>query len=381
VARLRLKRLACGSPIGVFIQLLALVFAPAATSAQDPPPLPGQVNLQITPCETASYDVSELVELLRVELHGLGVMNLRVESTEPEYSSSGSLALIRLGCGSAPATLAIDLADLIGGNRVTRELLVDDLKPSGRARALSIAIASLLESSWSLIAARPVQAQTGSGPAALPDSVRIALRRRLSDSLRPQPSAAAVPEELPPALQPKAPPAPAPPFGLSAAIAARAFPSRGTGLTGIDLAIEPSRGQKLSVAFDLDAMYGRQLVRDSSAPIAELHTLWLSLGATLYFATPTTPEFQLGPMLRVAYARVLASADSEQFTTSDKDGWLMMFGVSSVLSFDLSPAWALYMGADITYVPGGLNFSAEGTRAVSFADMTLAFRLGFSWSS
>lgn len=169
---------------------MILLLVPVAVTAQEPRARPGAVNLQLTPCESASYDAAELVELLRVELLGLGVQALRVEPAPPDSASTNSLALIHLGCGTVRATLAIELADMIGGNRVSRELLIDDVKPSGRARALSIAIASLLESSWSLLAARPVSSEVGAGPTPLPDDVRSALRRRLSESLSPQPLAA-----------------------------------------------------------------------------------------------------------------------------------------------------------------------------------------------
>jgi hypothetical protein len=360
---------------------LALVLVPASAIAQERPEPPGEVILQLTPCESATYDAAELVELLRVELRGLGVPTLRVEPSIPESSSTHSLALIHLGCGTVAATLAIELADMLGGNRVSRELLIDDLEPSGRARALSIAIASLLESSWSLLASRPAQAEAGAGPTAMPVSVRAALRRRLSDSLRPPPTAAEMPDELPPVLQPRPVLPPNPTIALSGSLIARSFPSRGTGLTGLDFAIESRRSDQLRFRFDFEAMYGRQLVRDSSGPIADLDTVWLSLGAALYFATRTAPTFQLGPMLRVAYARVLASSDDDRFTASDKDGWLMMLGVSSVLRFELAPTYDLLIGADIAYIPGGLNFRADMTRAVSFADLALSFRLGFSWST
>lgn len=170
-------------------------------------------------------------------------------------------------------------------------------------------------------------------------------------------------------------------LGLQAALGARTFPARGSGLTGLDLAVSPRVHDRLRLALGLDLMYGRQLVRDWGGPIGELDTLWLSLGAAVYFPTRTVPEFQLGPMVRLAYVRVLTSTDREDFTASDQDGWLMMFGVSSVLRFELSPRWGLFIGADIAYVPGGLNFRADETRAISFADLMLSFRLGLSWSS
>jgi hypothetical protein len=351
----------------------------AAQSDLAAPALPGEVNLQLTQCETATYDAAELIALLRVELRGLGVAKLRVEPAPNESASTGSLALIHLGCGGVPATLAIEVADMVGGNRVSRELAIDDVKPSGRARALSIAIASLLESSWSLLAAAPSASVAGAGPTPMPDNVRAALRRRLSANLNPQPLAADVPDELPPVLQPKQPALPT--LALRAALIARGFPSRGTGLTGIDLAVAQRLNPLFYLAFDLEAMYGRQLLRNSDGPIAELDTFWMSVGAALHFSTQTQPDFQLGPMLRAVYARVVTSTESAEFTASDRDGWLMMFGLSSAIRFSVTPAWDFFFGADIGYIPGGLTFRADTTRAVSFADLALALRLGFSWNS
>jgi hypothetical protein len=345
----------------------------AAQSGSTGPALPADVYLQITPCPSAPYDTAEFTELLRVELRGMGVTSLRDESELRSQPGQGTLAVIHLGCGGVPATLAIELADLIGGSRVSRELVIDDVQPTARARALSIAVASLLESSWSLLATRPA----GAGPTPMPESVRQALRGRLLANLSPQPSAA---DELPPAFVRKpAAPLSSSALALSASLAGRAFPSRSTGLTGLDLAVAAalSPGGLLRLAFDFEGMYGRQLLRDAGGPAAQLENLWLSAGVAL-FVSAHENQFQLGPLLRVAYARVLASTSNEDFVAADADGWVFMFGLSSVLRFELTPSWDLYLGTDIAYVPGGLIFRADTSRAVSFADLSLALRLGVS---
>jgi hypothetical protein len=341
--------------------------------------LPSVVHLQLNPCPTARYEATELAELLRVELRGLGVESLEVEPAGVESPSKGPLALIHLGCGTLKSTLAIELADMLSGNRVSREILVDDVAATGRARALSIAIASLLESSWSILATRPPEATAHTGPTPMPESVRAALRRRLSLALA-QPTAATE-VETPPVFRPSPVPPPSQVLVLRGSLLARAFPSRASGLTGVDVAAAPRLSQHLELVFDLEAMYGQQTLRDLSISAAGLETLWLSAGATLYVETLTVPRLLLGPTLRAAYVHLLTTIQDEDLIARDAGGWILVFGASSLLTFDLSPAWGLFLGVDIGYVPGGLSFRTASQHAISFADLALAFRLGVAWSN
>lgn len=370
--------------LSAFALCVVPIASPQLVAAQSAPAvsLPAEVSLHVAPCDGVDYDASELTELLRVELRELGVVQLRVERESSAPPAGGTLALIHVGCGPVAATLAIELADLVAGNRVIRELSVNDVPAPGRARALSIAIATLLESSWSLLAAQPVGAANGVGPAPMPESVRVALRRRLSanlprQTLGPSPAQNADVPELPPVLRPKrAEVSFSPVPSLSAALVARSFPARGSGITGIDFAAARAFSARIWLAFDLEGMYGRQLVRDADTDVAELNVLWLSLGAALYVATSTEPSLMIGPAVRAAYARVLSSASSGAFTASSRDGEVFMFGLSSLVRFELSPRRDLFFGADIAYVPGGLNFRAAETRVISFADLALSLRLG-----
>jgi hypothetical protein len=267
---------------------------------------------------------------------------------------------------------------MLSGNRVSREIVVDDVPATGRARALSIAIASLLESSWSILAARSPEVAAQSGPTPMPESVRIALRRRLSLAFA-RPTAASE-AELPPAFRSPHVPTASPALVLRASLLARAFPSRASGVTGIDVAAAPRVSEHLELVFDLEAMYGRQALRDAAIPAAGLETLWLSGGATLYLETLTVPRLLLGPTLRAAYVRLLTTIEDEDFIAKDGGGWIMVLGASSLLTFDLDRAWGLFLGVDIGYVPGGLSFRTTNLHAISFADLALAVRLGVAWS-
>jgi hypothetical protein len=351
----------------------------AAQSASDLA-LPNAVHLQLNPCPSAQYEAAELAELLRVELRGLGVERLEVEPEGAESPSTGPLALIHVGCGTVKSTLAIDVADMLSGNRVSREIVVDDVATTGRARALSIAIASLLESSWSILATRPPEVAAHSGPTPMPENVRVALRRRLSSGFA-QP-AAAQDAELPPVFRsPPVPPATAPVLVLRGSLLARAFPSRASGLTGLDIGAAPRLSQYLELVFDVEAMYGRQTLRDVSISAAGLETLWLSAGATLYFETHTEPRLLLGPTLRAAYVHLLTTIEDDNFIATDAGGWILLIGASSLLTFDLSRACGVFLGLDIGYVPGGLSFRTTNQHAISFADLALAFRFGVAYGN
>lgn len=355
----------CGCSVAVAWLLLRFVGQLAAqpTAAAQ---IPSEVDLQLDVCDSVVYDAAEVAELVTVELSGLGVIALRrVPQVEAEPRAP-ALALIRVGCGSVPSTLAVDVADLVSGNRLTRDVLLDDVESGARERALSIAVASVLESSWALLAARPPP-QAAPGAAPMSEGVRTAVRRRLI--MGPPPSAAEL--GLPDVSSAMS-------GVLTASLGARVFPSHVTSVAGVDLAIAPRLGRMFRWALDFEAMYGRQLVLYGVSPAGEVQIVWFSVGAALGVVTPTRPELQLGPTVRVAYARALTSSDSERFAARDGGGFMYMFGLTSTLRFVLGDAWALSLGSDVGYVPGGLTFRAADIGAISFADLSLVFRFGIS---
>jgi hypothetical protein len=343
-------------------------FLPQLTAAQVGAPAPGslppsQLSLRLRPCPDAPYDAQALGQLLQVELRSLGVTTLHSESPDSEVSAA-KLAVVQLGCGSAPATLSVELADLVSGNRVVRELVVSDVEPAARARMLSIAIASLLESSWTLLAARP--------PAipGLPASVRAALLRRLGESL-PPPAVSAEPIEIP-----EPAPSPSEPLLFSIALSGLSFPSHATGLIGLDFALFPSLASNLRVSVELSGAYGRHELQDSSGPIAELQLLWLSAGTGLYFTSQSLPQLLLGPLIRLAYVRTLTELERDGFTEVDADGYAIELGVGAWLRAELSSHWDGYVGCEIGYVPNGATFVADGTRAISVEGVLIVLRVG-----
>ncbi len=373
---------ACALALSIVACFLAPPLAAAQSIASNALVLPSSIRLQLTPCNSANYDADELAELLRAELLELGVERLDVDmaGAPADSATPRGLALIHLSCGSVRATLAVELADLVGGNRVSREVIVDAVPPSGRTRALSHAIAQLVESSWSLLATHPSDEAADGGATRMPSSVRSALRRRLSANLAENATrGAALSSIASTSASAPLPGAREPVLALRVSLLARAFPSSGSGVTGFAIAAAPRLAPRLELAFDLDAMYGRQAV-DLGGPIGSLATLWLSAGTTLYFATATEPRFRIGPSLRAAYVHVLTSSDDERFLARDGGGWVAMFGASSLLEFELTPAWDLFFGADIAYVPGGLSFRTDAARSVRFSDLALAVRLGVSWN-
>lgn len=334
---------------------------------------PSQLSLRQAPCPQAPYDTQALSQLLEVELRGLGVTTLQSEPPDSEVSTA-ELAVVQLGCGSAPATLSVEVADLVSGNRVVRELVVTDVEPAARARMLSIAIASLLESSWASLAAKPPASAPG-----LPANVRAALLRRLS-LVSAQPSAAsAEPVELPPVLQPHAPDEPSHPLQFSITLSGRSFPSRNTGLIGLELAMLPRIASNVCTAIDVSVAYGRQQVQDTGAAVGEVGLLWLGAGAGLYWASQTQPELLVGPLLRLAYLHSLTSVDDPDATVTDGDGIAIEMGVGAWMRAALGAGWDGYLGCEIGYVPGAVTFVANDARVISVGDVTMVLRAGFGW--
>ncbi|HKP63100.1 MAG TPA: autotransporter outer membrane beta-barrel domain-containing protein [Polyangiales bacterium] len=340
---------------------------PQLTAAQAGAP-PSQLSLRQRACPDAPYDAKALSQLLQVELRSLGVTTLRDEPPESEVSAA-ELAVVQLGCGSAPATLSVELADLVGGNRVVRELVVTDVEPAARARMLSIAISSLLESSWTLLAARPPENAPG-----LPPSVRLALLRRLDESWRSPPRAAATAEPI--ELQPNAASEPPESLLFSIMLSGRSFPTRATGLIGLDLALFSNIQPGIRFGVDLSLAYGRQQLLDVNGPVADVGALWVGAGLGLYFASESQPELSIGPLLRLAYVRSLTALESDAFTSQEHDGLAFELGVAAWLRVELGSGWDAYVGGELGYLPAGVVFAGGETRAISVEDVLMALRIG-----
>ncbi|HEX7478899.1 MAG TPA: hypothetical protein VF331_13920 [Polyangiales bacterium] len=343
----------------------------AAPASVAKPQWPAQVTLVQLACDAPLYDARELPALLKVELSTLGIDHLVVRSDDAQLGASDpGLAFLRVSCGDAPDSVTLQIADAASGKEVRRQMLVSDVQPAARARALAIAAAELIESSWAeLIGPRASPDQR----AALPPAVTDKLRVRLRAALGPSPVAAGPSPGVPPSAAPRSPDDRS---SLELAGLARAFPGRGTGLVGAygGYALAPARSLRVSV--DAETLLGTQDLTDAQGPIGTMHLYWYTAGLSLSWVSRSTPALAIGPLIRAGYALASGSSTRAGKHAQSDGGFVMVFGLSASLRAPLSRSWSALLAVDAGYLPNGVVFLADLARAAGMAEVTLATRIG-----
>jgi hypothetical protein len=161
-------------------------------------------------------------------------------------------------------------------------------------------------------------------------------------------------------------------------LAMREFPSRATALLGLDLSYLPRLASGLALGIDLEGMYGRQSARDIVGPLADIDLFWVSAGTALYLASSTEPELLLGPFVRAGFARASTSSERAGYTPVARERWIFALGASALLRVRAGDAWHALFGIELGYIPSGVIFVADATRAAGMSDLSLAFRLGLA---
>jgi hypothetical protein len=314
----------------------------------------------------------EFAKLLQIELQALGITGLELQAsvTELDPNTSG-VAVVHMRCDTGAGHITVELADLATGKQLLRDLLMTDLEPAARPRALSMAVALLIENSWlELTTRKGVMSETF----ALPDSVRVALRRRVLQALeldrteRPRP--AAKPATAPPPRESRA--------ALALFAVARAFPTRNTGLLGIDVAYLPRLGA-VRLAITVEAMAGDQEISDPLGLVANMHMYWLSAGVSVLWSSSTRPELSVGPFAHVGYGVATASHVRPDTGQDDGGGPIAAFGIATLLRAPVSADLDLWAGFDLGYVPIGVVFLADQNRTAGMAEITLSARAGIGF--
>lgn len=327
-----------------------------------------RVTIVQEPC--ASYDTEELAAILRLELRAMGVPELTVVplGAAPRSTEAG-LALIHLSC-RAENVLIAEVADLATGNQLKRELPFESVARAARPRALALAVALMIETSWLELATRSARA---AGELNLPPEVRAALRSRLAFSL--------LQEERP---LPPSPPEP-PKIDMRGDLVAlfvegRSFPSRTTGLLGLQLASLPRLGP-IRLWLTADAAYGTVSLTDSNAPAGHVRLYWLSAGLGATWNSDTQPELGIGPYARIAYAHADVRLDSSYagFPLRDRSGVVVLLGVQAQLRAALSERTFALIACDLGYAVGGVAFLAHSGQSAGLADLSLGLRLGLGY--
>jgi hypothetical protein len=370
-----------GQPVRAFALLIAAALAACAVltaayaraqpSAATPTAQPGPATVTLVQdaCAATKYDAQEFASLLQIELQALGIAQLQQASRTADLDvSSTGLAVVQVHCGASADHLDVALADLATGKQLQRELVVTDLEPAARPRALSIAIALLVESAWLELATRPSQMSENSE---LPLSIRMALRKRLLQALEAEPLEHA-------ARAPKREPASEARAALAVFAAGRSFPARNTGLLGIDVAYLPKLA-RMRLVLDLEALAGNLEVSDSVGLIANMHLYWLTAGLSLLWTSSTRPELALGPFARIGYGVANASAARPGYQPNSGGGLIAALGISTQLRAPISPNLDLWAAFDLGYVPSGVVFLIDENRTAGMAEVTLGVRLGLGF--
>jgi hypothetical protein len=348
--------------------------APAALRAQPSAAAvtrPATVTLVQDACASASYDSMEFAKLLQIELQALGITSLELQRsvTELDPTTSG-VAVVHMRCDAAAGHITVELADLATGKQVLRDLLVTDLEPAARPRALSMAVALLIENSWLELATRKALM---SGTFALPDSVRAALRRRLVHALELDRT-----ERPRPAKKPATKPTHESHAALALFAVARAFPTRNTGLLGIEFAYVPALGTT-RLLVNVEAMTGDQEISDQLGPVAKMHMYWLSAGLSVLWSSSTRPELSLGPFAHIGYGVATASNVRADQVQRDGGGPIAAFGIATLLRAAVSADLDLWAGFDLGYVPIGVVFLADQNRTAGMAEISMSARAGIGF--
>ncbi len=325
---------------------------------------PTEVGLTQTPCAVPLYDAAALATALQVELASLGVQRVvPIEAEAAEKPGTATLALLHVRCIDDTQSVVISVVDLATGQHLTRELVLADVQPPERPRALSMATVVLFENAWS-------HASRHETDESLPDAIHTALLRRLRADLGGTPASASP-------APPKATSQPSR-TSLEAAALARTFPARGSALLGAELGATPVLARELRLALRAEALLGSQELSDQKGLIANMGLYWFTAGAGLEWVTHSQPQLSLGPFARVGYAIAHASVVRSGFTGKSESGLVSVIGVAATLRAALTSRIDALVGLDLGYMPSGVVFLADLSRSAGMAEVTLAARIGVS---
>ncbi|HVW30501.1 MAG TPA: hypothetical protein VHC69_34325 [Polyangiaceae bacterium] len=355
--------------VATCLALAAALGAHGAAADVAPMSTASAVELYLPACAAGPFDGEKLLSLLRVELGAVGVSDVRERGpghvTPP--LPPDMLAAVEL---SAPACeksteVTIQVVDRATAKVVERTMAIADVAFDERPRALAIAIAELLQASWSELQL------AGSPPAALqlPPEIRASIVQRLAAPPMP-PAAVAAPVAPPVAVAP-APAAAGPRHGfVSAAALARAFPSRDTALLGGALSVSLPIGDLFAVQAGADAGYGDSHVETGTVGITALTG---SAGIAAVAGATTTLE--IGPVVHAGYVWANGVASTTQVRGSTYSSFVALGVLSTTLRVPGRGFTAL-AGFDVGAALASAWFLADNQRAAGFGGVCVGVRLG-----
>lgn len=248
--------------------------------------LPTRVRLEALPCASPPFAEDLWRRLVRTELQTEGV-----DEVLDDVGAGEAAAVIRLEfgrCAVDATDLSIVIDDALTRKSVRRVVDLGDVPTSGRPRALALAVAELLRSSWTELATAP------SPPAPAPEpSPPPSLRRVLVQRLR---------AALPP-LEPPAPPPVRQPsvWSLGASMSLQSFPSANAALLGGRAVVTHLlRALPLRLRLDLGATAGTAF-----DPLGEIDLQLATTGVSLGIVGGSERfAFEIGPRIELGWAWV-----------------------------------------------------------------------------
>ncbi|MEZ4394919.1 MAG: hypothetical protein R3A48_27910 [Polyangiales bacterium] len=344
--------------------LAASLLRASSADAQAPRAAPSRVHVAPLGCATPPFVEGAWRALLRTELEGDGVEELRFDADD-----EGALAVIRLEfpvCAEGATALALSIDDAVTRKSVRRAVDLGDVPASGRARALALAAAELLRASWAELALDP----SPPAPEAPPSRVRAAMVVRLLGALR---SRGDLPPPAPP--PPRRPVAEAPPrWSVGISFAALTFPAANAALLGgrATLGFAPSPRWPLRLRLDAGAHAGTAF-----DPLGEidLGLATAALSATL-LAGGERVALELGPRFEAGWAWVQGRPTVAGVRAGQGDAGVFFVSVVASLRVRVSRRWWTTLDATAGTALQPVVIESGAARAAGFTGPTLSVGLG-----
>lgn len=342
--------------------LAASLLSASSAHAQPPRAAPSRVHVAPLGCATPPFVEESWRALLRTELEGDGVEELRFDADD-----DGALAVIRLEfpvCAADATALALSIDDAVTRKSVRRAVDLGDVPASGRARALALAAAELLRASWAELALAP------SAPALdpAPPRVRAAMVVRLLGALRSR-------GELPPPAPPRQPATEAPSrWSVGLSFAALTFPAANAALLGGrgTLSFAPSPRWPLRVRLDAGVHTGTAF-----DPLGEidLGLATAALSATLQ-AGGERVALELGPRFEAGWAWVHGRPTVAGVRAGRGDAGVFFASVVASLRVRVSRRWWTTLDATAGTALQPVVIESGAARAAGFTGPMLSIGLG-----
>ncbi|HEX4341521.1 MAG TPA: hypothetical protein VH062_36680 [Polyangiaceae bacterium] len=324
------------------------------------------VELYTPACTAAPFDAPRFVALLRIELGEIGISDVRPRGTgaitAPLASDlAAAVAVSADGCESA-TSVTIQVVDRVTSKIVQRTMSIGDVAFDERPRALSIAVAELLQASWA-------ELELGAAPAPgvdVPPEIRASIVQRLAPA----------PIVQGPATHPSLAPRPAPvtpvrPHALlEAAALVRAFPSRDTALLGGALSLSFPAGRPWALHLGADAGYGDSRVASGAVGITAV-----GASAGIALIAGDTTSLEIGPRLYVGYVWASGSPSGSNTLGSAFSSAVALALLSTTLRVP-SHGFTALLGIDAGAAFAQASFIADYSRVAGIGGVTLAARLG-----